>query len=563
MDCPTCLKPYPDDATECPHCAVTASNPSSDFLNSFDMSRKSAQQEAPSEAMVDSTNDGSGDSWWDLVQAAGNKSQEPEEKQPDDPGESLAESMGNSWDSFTSQFNEATQDKDSGDSDEEEPAKSSFVLPSQATLSSSRAMPAADEGKKKSLSLDPPPTPKAKLSPFAPPKSEKPQAKVYGRSSEVQEAPLHDSWSSRSDGSPAAPEKGSWGGWSSDQNDSQQDSWSARDSSQEQGSPDNTWAAALKSAASEPTGNESPVDKDPIQGTEVPRPMAVEDIPEEEPADPDAKLENLPEPTAEPKEKKKGLRVVFGLLTVLLVLLALGTVAPAAYHYFTNRVAVPSDSSTPDSDSPLKDDASIWLASAQESLDSKDFKLAVAQLEKAISFLKKGEGEQGRLKETQVLLATTYSKAGDYTASATLWTELAKSHSNLRKKGKAAAAAAFRENRVIANKKVKAGEKAVSNKKFDNAIKVANEALDLYAVSQGQNSQMARAHGVLGDAYREKQNTRIAFFHFTEASKLDPQGRYKSELSKLRLPVRPKPRAKPVKRAKPKFVITTDVPQGR
>jgi tetratricopeptide (TPR) repeat protein len=550
------------------------------------MSRKSLQHEASSERIVDSTNDVSDndfDGWWDLAPAAGNKNPEPEEKQspePDSPGEIWAESLHDSWDSFTSQLHQATLHRDSEDSNGEEGDEKSFTLP-QAAFPSSQAIPEAGESganwssllaqttgaQREPTELDDllddslaaPPSP-PKVSPWAPRKSEESQSKTFGRSAEVQEAPLHDSWSSGSGDSPPISKKLSWGGLASAEKDSLHDSWSTGESSQEQGSRKSGWAAALQ-AAREPTDDESPFDKEPIQGTEMPRPFAVEDIPEDEPAD-TGSFENLPQPTGETREKKGGVLLLRRLLTVLLVLLGLGSLATASYHYFANRTAVQSDSRTPGADSPPADDVTIWLASAQESLDSKDYKLAAPQLEKAISFLKKGKGEEGQLKETQVLLATTYGKAGDYTASATLWTELAKSHPDLKKKGKAAAAAALRENRIIAKKKVKAGEKAVTNKKFDKAIKVANEALDIYAVSQGQNSQMARAHGVLGDAYRGEQNTRIAFFHFTEASKLDPQGRYKSELSKLRLPVRPKPRAKPAKRVKPKFVIKTGVPQA-
>ena len=498
MDCPTCSKPYPDNATECPHCAV-----------------------------------------------AGNRVQEPE---PRNPWESWDEPPEDSW---------ATLFTDSESPDNEERTVSSFRLPSQATLSSSRAEPEANESagdwssllarateKGKTLGLTPAPLPTTEspieptntveVSPWDKPNSKESQKRAFGRSADVQEAPLHDSWST---------------GESSQE--------------KEQGAPASGWAAALK-AARETSSDESPLGKEPVQGTEMPQPMPIEDIPENG----GEKLGDPPQLPAEPREKlpqqngtKRVGRVFFSLLALLLVLLGLGSLATKSYHSFTIKSAVSSDSHTPDSDSPPKDDATIWLESAQESLDSKDFELAVPQLESAISFLKKGEGEEGRLKETQVLLATTYSKAGDYAAGAALWTELAKSHPDLRKKGKAAADAALRKNRILANNKVKAAEKAVKSKNFNYAIKIAKEALDIYTVSQGQNSQMARAHGVLGDAYRGEQNTRIAYFHFTEAHKLDPQGRYLSERSKLRLPVRPKPRAKPVQKI-PKFVIKSNVPQG-
>lgn len=305
----------------------------------------------------------------------------------------------------------------------------------------------------------------------------------------------------------------------------------------------------------------------------MPQPPEVEDIPEEESEDKYEDLYGQPLPIRRPSEefqqaigtpskRKKGIAFFFRLLTALLVLLGLGSLATVSYHFFKNRSVVPSDSLAPASESTPTDDAGIWLASAQESLNSKDFELAVPQLEKAIIFLKRGEGKSRQLKETQVLLATTYSKAGDYVAGATLWTEIAKSYPDLRKKGKAAAAADLRKNRMIANKKVIAGEKAVKNKKFDYAITLATEALKIYRVSQGQGVEMARAHGVLGDAYREKQNTRVAFYHFTEAAKLDPRGPYLYERSKLKLPVPPRPH-KPVEIVKPKFVIKSDVPEAR
>lgn len=484
--------------------------------------------------------------------------------------------------------------KDSGDSAGEEEKKASFVLPSRATLSGNESPPEADDSsanwasllaeattksrktnepspkdstsdsphKTRSESLGNPPTQEqtlpslAKVNPRAPSKSEESQSKSYGRSSEVQDAPLHDSWSSRSEDS-QPPKKAPKGGLAAPQKEPLHDSWSTGESSQEQSGRRSSWAAALQ-AARESNGEESSFGDDLVQTAEVQGAVAIEDIPEEHSADPDETPESLPQPTLEPR-KKKGGEVFFRLFAVFVVFLGLGTLTIVSFDYFTDRPAAPKDSRTPSSVSPPKDDATIWLASAQESLDSKDFKLAVPQLERAVGFLEKGEGEQGQLKKTQVLLATTYSKAGEYRASATLWTELAKSHPELRKKGKAAADAALRKNRIVANKKVKAAEKAVKDKKFDNAIKIANEALYIYEVSQAKKSQMARAHGILGDAYRGKQNTRIAFSHYTEAGKLDPDGRYNSELGKLKLPVRPEPPPPP---KKPTFVTKSSIPQG-
>lgn len=537
MDCPTCLKSYPENSTECPHCASAAGQPETDLG-----------------AKSDSSDNGL-DGWWDL---------EPDEVQ------------------FTPQ-------RETGGSVGVDGPKRAFKLPSLATLPSDRPTPEAGESddswssppvqddqaahertvefrvasdsssglspkKKISLSLDAPESPKQEegprqtwKSPWAPPKAEKPESKSYGRSSEIQEAPLHDSWSTG-------------------------------ESSQEQKRGDSTWAAALKAAARESSGDDIPLKEYPIQRAERPRPRPVETVPEELPAHPKAEFETLqapvaPEPQPEPiqlsiKPRKKKLgKAFFGLLTVFLGILAIVKLAPASYHYLANRVAVPNESRAPASQEAPKDDATIWLGSAQESLAAKDYELAVAQLERAVGFLKEDEDEKARLKKTQVLLATTYSKAGNYTDCARLWTELARTYPKLRKEGKAAAAAASRENRIIANKKIKAGEKAVKNKKYDQAIKDANQALDIYTVSQGQNSQIAQAHGVLGDAYRGKQNSRVAFSHYTDASKLDPQGRYRSELRQLRLPARPRTRKrarpKPVKKTKPRFVITTGVPQGK
>lgn len=512
MDCPTCSKTYLDTAKGCPYCAAAAG----------DKGRQPKQKKTPA-----------------------SDPDAPWEESWDDSGE-------DSWESFTSQFNEATIAFDSGASIKKPGPASSFVLPSQANLTGSRATPEPEDSagnwsallaqvSEREKSESPAkPTDQAKASDQDSSESKQSQKKAYGRSADVQEAPLHDSWSTGEDSKGKEP-------------------------------PSSNWAAALK-AAREPGGEEGPPGRQPLQGSVMPHPPAVEDIPEEEPEDKYEDLygpplstrrssEEYPQAIGAPSTKKKGVAVFFRLLTALLVLLGLGALATASYRYFKNHAVVPSESHTPAPDATPTDDAGIWLASARESLKSKDFGLAVPQLEKAVVLLKKGKGEKGQLKQTQVLLATSYGKAGNYASCAALWTELAESYPDLRKKGEAAAEAALRKSRVIANKKVIAGEKAVKNKKFDDAIKLATEALKIYRVSQGQPSQLAQAHGVLGDAYREKQNTRVAYWHFTEAGKLDPQGRYLYERSKLKLPVPPKPH-KPAEIVKPKFVIKSDVPQA-
>lgn len=510
MDCPTCSKTYLDSATQCPYCAAAAGD----------------QEQRPKQLPKRGTDGPSEESW-------------------DDSGE-------DSWESFTSQFNEATIAFDSGASLKKPGPSSSFILPSQATLSSSRADPEPDDSAGNWSALlaqvserEKPDSPKkstdpAKATDADKPKSKESQKKAYGRSADVQDAPLHDSWSTGGD-------------------------------SQEKEAPSSNWAAALK-AARNPAVDEIPTGKQPLQGTVRPQPPAVEDGPEEEPEDKYEDIYAPPLPArrrseefqqaiSAPGKKRKGVALFFRLLTALLVLLGVGSLATASYHLYKNRAAVASDSRTPASESTPTDDAGIWLASAQESLNSKDFELAVPQLEKAVGFLKKGKGERGQLKDAQVLLATSYSKTGDYVSCAALWTELAKSNPDLRKRGEAAAEAALRKSRMIANKKVIAGEKAVKNKKYDDAIKLANEALRIYRAAQGQPFQLAQARGVLGDAYREKQNTRVAYWQYTEAGKLDPQGRYLYERSKLKIPVPPRSH-KPAEIVKPKFVIKSDVPQA-
>lgn len=538
MDCPTCSKPYPDDLTECPHCAAAAVRQKSDPMNYG--------------------YGGNLEKWWDVAPEDGSGStpqpkQQPKEKKPDDESGNWAELLKSSADNVQPASDNAAQHAQTVGSQGEKSKTKGFVLPSAATISHTPKRHPVHDGN--------PTAPRAKSDKGSESsddswgKSTKPkesQVKAFGRSAEVQEAPLHDSWSSQGDGTPSVPRQASPDSLAARQ-PFFQDGWSSGGSSQEPESQKSSWAAALQAAAS---GESS--DDEPIPGHEAPGPGAVVEAPVEAPAAaPGETFESLPPAIGEPKEKK-GVAILLKLLTGLFVILAVGSLLAASHHFLTKEAAAPSASVSPGEDGPT-DDATIWLNSAQESLDSKDFELAAPQLERAVDFLKKGDKK--RLKETQILLAKTYNKVGDYSSSATLWTELAKTHPDLKKTGQTAAAAALRANRVIANKKVKQAEQAVKGKKYDQAIKVAKEALRIYQLSQGQNGQLARAHGVLGDAYREQQNTRVALSHFTKAYKLDPKGRYRAEMRKLKLPVRPT-RVKPVKKVKPKFVTETDIPKA-
>ena len=483
MNCPICSKTYPDELTECPFCAGVATGRDSD-----------------------SQNYGYGtnlEGWWDVPPDVAKNTLAAKEVPPKaDESGTWAKLLKSSSDKFRTEANDATL---AGQ-------PTGFILPSLAHLENHQAEPT--DSNKKPRQLD-----DSNDSWGNSAKPEKPQAKPFGRSAEIEESPLHDSWSSRGDGRSSAKT-----GPGKEPQTSE-------------------WAAKLQAAASHPPT----IPVEPAQTDEALRAAAVAE-----------KIETLSRTESKP-EGRKLRAMLFKVLTGLIVVLLLGSIMLVARHSLAKGEAARTAGQSSESETSVTDDATIWLDSAEESLESKDFQLAAAQLERAVDFLKKGD--EKRLKEAQTLLAETYIKAENYSAGAALWTELAKRYPDLRKRGANAAASALRANRVIANQRVKTAEQAVAKKDYDKAIKLATEALRIYQLSQGENAQKARAYGVLGDAYWGQQNTRVAFSHFTKAQKLHPQGRYGNELSKLKLPVRPKPR-KTVEKVRPKFVTETDVPQA-
>lgn len=452
-----------------------------------------------------------------------------------------------------------------------------------------------EEPKKAEPAPEPEPPPPAPLSlkkvepPQAPAPAPLSLRKVEAPKSRIEEEPLHDSWSSAPAGLSIQGKGGdsgsgstgeSFSGLTGNREAALNSSWAAVEEVPEAES----WSGASQTTPVKPAWSQPPKPSAPSPAPDqtIAIPSLPQDYSEPEalpPGAPKIGFDSMPEslpvgppllpasPTTMPETAISsggsggGGGGLFGL--AILMLSAVAMIFFGVYHFngFGLKDGQPRATASPVAEG-LKSDSGTWLTSAEDSIKSKEFGLATAQLERAIELLKEEEADAKSLTEVRVKLAGMYFKAKEFEKCRELWLELAKSNKDLRKKGKKAASAASRELRILANGKLKEAEKNLKSRP-KMAVSLATEAVELYTRFEGARPRIARAHGVIGDAYRIDRKNLMAAKHYKLAHQYDPQGRYRSELSRLKPVRRPRNKkvVKPVKR--PSFVPQDSFPKGR
>lgn len=244
------------------------------------------------------------------------------------------------------------------------------------------------------------------------------------------------------------------------------------------------------------------------------------------------------------------------LLVLVVVLLGVGG------FYYTSLEPEPEASPAPVVPE-IEHDAATWMASAQKSLESQNYALAVPQLERAVELLKAEEAEPERVKEARLELAQTYARNKQFKESREVWKTLGLAHPDLSKQASEAVKKAERQLRIQANGKIKRGKSQLKERPR-MALTLGQEALQDYTDFGGQRGQLAEAHGLIAEAFRAESNKRRAAKHYKLAHDYNPKGPYLKRLRSMGPVItRPPRKRKPVPVKKPRFIPKSSIPKAK
>ena len=135
------------------------------------------------------------------------------------------------------------------------------------------------------------------------------------------------------------------------------------------------------------------------------------------------------------------------------------------------------------------EEAETWLASADESLEKKEYQLAVAQLEKGMSFLLEGNAEQDKIDQIRAKLASTLESDGQLQAAHKQWSGLV----GTSKEAESRKAGIEKKLRVKANELLEQSLSARESGEQREAASLANQAFELYQSYGGSAEQKAKS----------------------------------------------------------------------
>lgn len=167
-------------------------------------------------------------------------------------------------------------------------------------------------------------------------------------------------------------------------------------------------------------------------------------------------------------------------------------------------------SSAPPSTAQRKD-AELWINSAQESMEKGDYELASAQLRKGIQFLEDADASVAEIEKARLELGKSLILEGRLEQAHGVLTEI-----KLPSQTQSEVAALEKSLRVEGNELLK---KARSNLAVqpDKARAQAEKALRLFQKYNGQDSQVAAAHEMVGKSYLAEGNNAAAAMAYRKA----------------------------------------------
>lgn len=135
------------------------------------------------------------------------------------------------------------------------------------------------------------------------------------------------------------------------------------------------------------------------------------------------------------------------------------------------------------------EEAETWLASADESLEKKEYQLAIAQLEKGMGFLLEGNAEQDKVDQIRIKLASALESDGQFEAAHKEWAGLI----GTSKEAEGRKAGLEKQLRVKANGLLEQSLAARKSGAQKKSASLAQQALELYQSYGGSDEQKAQS----------------------------------------------------------------------